>query len=45
MDEVGWVVDLPRPGRERFYGRTMEVALTWCLVWLMADEWGVGAFA
>ena len=40
-----WVVDLLAPERERFHGRTLEEALAWCVVWLMADEWGVGAFA
>lgn len=45
VDEVGWVVELLRPDRERFTGRTLEEAFAWCLVWLMADEWGAEAFA
>jgi hypothetical protein len=27
-----------------FYGKTLEEALAWCLVWLMAPELGVGPF-
>jgi hypothetical protein len=27
-----------------FPGRTLEAALAWCLVWLMAPELGVGPF-
>ncbi len=45
IDELGWHVDLLRPDRESFRGARLEEALAWCLVWLMADEWGVGAFA
>ena len=45
VDHAGWVVDLLSPDRQRFFGRTLEEALAWCLVWLMADEWGIGAFA
>jgi len=30
--------------RDTFYGRTLEEALAWCLVWLMAPEIGVGPF-
>ena len=30
--------------RETFCGRTLEEALAWCLVWLMAPEIGVGMF-
>ena len=45
VDHAGWVVDLLSPDRERFHGRTLEEALAWCLVWLMSDEWGIGAFA
>jgi hypothetical protein len=29
---------------QAFYGRTLEEALAWCLVWLMASELGVGPF-
>ena len=42
---AGWVVELLSPDRERFHGRRLEEALAWCLVWLMTDEWGLGAFA
>jgi hypothetical protein len=43
VDHAGWVVTLDSP-REQFYGRTLEEALAWCLVWLMAPEIGVGPF-
>jgi hypothetical protein len=29
---------------EDFYGRTLEEALAWCLIWLMAPELGTGPF-
>ena len=45
VDHIGWRVDLLRPDRESFRGATLEEALAWCLVWLMGDEWGVGAFS
>jgi hypothetical protein len=35
---------LHSPDEEVFYGRTLEEALAWCLVWLMAPEIGVGPF-
>ena len=41
VDHPGWVVDLLRPERERFFGRAPEEALAWCLVRLLADELGV----
>ena len=44
VDHAGWVVDLLRPEQECFHGRTPEEALDRCLVWLMVDEWGTGAF-
>lgn len=48
VDHVGWVVDLLAPAsgqdRERFHGRTLEEALAWCLVWLMAEELSGGTF-
>ncbi len=44
VDHAGWVVTLDRPERHEFYGRTLEEALAWCLVWLMAKgtpgDWG-----
>ena len=45
VDHAGWVVELLALDRERFYGRTLDEALAWCLVWLMVDELGVGGFA
>ena len=44
VDHAGWVVTLDSPERQEFYGRTLEEALAWCLVWLMAPEIGVGPF-
>jgi hypothetical protein len=43
---------LDSPERHDFYGKTLEEALAWCLVWLMAKgtpgdwghELGVGPF-
>jgi hypothetical protein len=43
VDHASWVVTLDSP-REKFYGLTLEEALAWCLVWLMAPEIGVGPF-
>jgi hypothetical protein len=42
VDHAGWVVTLDRPERQEFSGRTLEEALAWCLVWLMAPELGIG---
>ncbi len=42
VDHAGWVVELLRPERQAFHGRTLEEALAWCLVYLMAEELGVG---
>jgi len=44
VDHAGWVVELLAPERERFHGRTLEEALAWCLVWLMAEELSGGTF-
>jgi hypothetical protein len=44
VDHAGWVVTLDSPERQDFYGKTLEEALAWCLVWLMAPELGVGPF-
>jgi hypothetical protein len=37
-------VTLHSPEEHDFYGKTLEVALAWCLVWLMAKgtpgDWG-----
>jgi hypothetical protein len=30
------------PEEQTFFCRTLEEALAWCLVWLMAPELGVG---
>src|SRR4051812_836490 len=43
VDHARWLVTLDSP-REQFYGRTLEEALAWFLVWLMAPEIGVGPF-
>ena len=55
VDYAGWVVTLSSLEEQTFY-RTLEEALAWCLVWLMAKgtghqkglEWGheigVGTF-
>ena len=32
------------PEEQTFYGKTLEEALAWCLVWLMAPEIGVDQF-
>jgi hypothetical protein len=44
VDHAGWVVRLHSPEEHDFYGKTLEEALAWCLVWLMAPELGIGAF-
>ncbi len=44
VDHAGWVVTLHSPDEHDSYGRTLEEALAWCLVWLMAPELGVGPF-
>ena len=40
VDHAGWVVTLHSPEEHDFYDRTLEEALAWCLVWLMAPELG-----
>ncbi len=45
VDELGSRADPLRSDRESFRGGALEEALAWCLVRLMADEWGVGAYA
>jgi hypothetical protein len=37
-------VTLHSPEEQDFYGKMLEDALAWCLVWLMAPELGVGPF-
>jgi hypothetical protein len=52
VDHAGWVVTPSSPEEHEFYGKTLEKALAWCLVWLMAKvtpgdwghELGVGSF-
>ena len=44
VDHAGWVVTLSSPEEQTFYGRTLEEALAWCLVWLMAPGIGIGPF-
>jgi hypothetical protein len=44
VDDASWVVTLHSPEDQQFYGRTLEEALAWCLVWLLAPELGVGPF-
>jgi hypothetical protein len=44
VDHAGWVVTLRSPVEHDFYGKALEEALAWCLVWLMAPELGVGPF-
>ena len=43
VDHAGWVVTLLSPEEETFYGRTLEEALAWGLVWLMGPDPGRGA--
>jgi hypothetical protein len=38
------LVFLHHADEETFYGCTLEEALAWCLVWLMAPEIGIGPF-
>ena len=44
VDHAGWVVNMGFLERQEFYGRAIEEALTWYLVWLIAPEIGVGPF-
>jgi hypothetical protein len=44
VDYAGWVVTLHSPDERDFSGTTLEEALAWCLVWLMAPELGIGPF-
>jgi hypothetical protein len=44
LGHAGWVVTLGSPDEQDFYGKTLEEALAWCLVWLLASEIGVGPF-
>ena len=44
VDHAGWVVTLHSLDEQDFYGKTLEEALAWCLVLLMAPELGIGPF-
>jgi hypothetical protein len=44
VDHAGSVVTLHSPEEHDFYGKTLEEALAWRLVWLMAPELGIGPF-
>jgi len=44
VDHASWVVTLHSPEEHDFYGKTLEEALAWCLVWVMAPELGIGPF-
>jgi hypothetical protein len=44
VDHASWAVMLYSPEEQVFYGKTLEEALAWCLVWLMAPELGIGPF-
>ena len=44
VDHAGWVVISLSPEEQTIYGKTLEEALAWCLVWLMAPEIGIGSF-
>src|SRR5688500_3701559 len=41
----GFVVELLSPDRVAFAGRSEELALTWCLVYLMGERGELGACA
>jgi hypothetical protein len=45
VDGAGWSVLLLSPVREEFRGLTLEIALAWCLIYLMSDELGIDQFA
>jgi hypothetical protein len=42
VDHASWVVTLHSPEEQDCYGKTLEEALAWCLVWLMAPKLGGG---
>lgn len=44
VDHMGWRVDLHSPEQQDFHGRTLELALAWCLIWLLFDEIGIGVY-
>jgi len=44
VNHASWVVSLHSPDEQDFSGKSLEEALAWCLVWLMAPELGIGPF-
>ena len=40
VDHARWVVTLHSPEEQDVSGKSLEEALTWCLVWLMAKGTG-----
>ena len=40
VDHAGRVVTRHSPKEQGFFGRTLDEALAWCLVWLMAKRTG-----
>lgn len=43
IGDVGFVVELLSPVRMTFEGRTEELALAWCLIYLMGERDEIGA--
>lgn len=43
LAEIGWRVELLVPVRMTFEGRTRELALAWCLIFLMGEGGELGA--
>jgi hypothetical protein len=41
---ASWAATLRSPEEQQFFGRTLEEALVWCQVWLMAPELVVEPF-
>lgn len=44
VDRAGWPVILYHPEEQTFHDRTLEAALAWCLVCLIASEIEIGQF-
>ena len=44
VDHASWVVTLHSPEEQDFSGKTLEEALSCCLMWLMAPELEIGHF-
>ena len=45
VGDAGFIVELVYPERMTFAGRTEELALAWCLVYLMGERGELGARA